>query len=561
MDFCKFVKNKNISIKKEKTMANASCLGLYIEEHLIKYAKVSKDRDKIKVEAFGLLFYDKIGEAIEQIIQETYSQKTPISINLSEEMYNYFDMFALLTKNDLSKAIKTEFESYCSDKGYNPNVFETRYAVVGNQEEKEKIRIIHVADNKIELNKQLQQIDGYKLSNISPISMSIPNLIDVDRNEDSLVVNIEESTTVTTILDNKIYHVDKIEEGSRDFLSKINLKENSYLKAYEICKNTTIYTSEGRELQEEQSTYLEDIMPTLYTIVGKVKNIVRDNVDKIKKVYITGTASLINNIDLYFQEYLENVECEILKPYFVQTTAGDISIKDYIEVNSAISLGMMGVGEGISGMNFKNQTFADKIPDWLKLEVNPDRTEKEKKNLGGMFTWDLGTPLDKTETSLVRVAVGLILLVILYSVFSGFLASQIKQKNAQADEFIMQTNNQINLANSDKEKINSKINEYNNMIKNLEEANNRITDRNKSRNAIPNLLNQIMSIVPENVQLTSIENSTGTHVVINAQSNRYEQLGYLVAKMKTDVILTNVISTAGQKDNNVVSIKIEGDLP
>lgn len=557
----KFVKNKNISIKKEKTMANASCLGLYIEEHLIKYAKVSKDRDKIKVEAFGLMFYDRIGEAIEQIVQETYSQKTPISINLSEEMYNYFDMFALLTKNDLQRAIKTEFESFCSDKGFNPNVFETRYAVVGNQEEKEKIRIIHVADNKIELNKQLQQIDGYKLSNVSPISMSIPNLIDIEKNENSIVVNMEDSTTVTTILDNKIYHVDKIEEGSKDFLTKINLKENSYLKAYEICKNTTIYTSEGRELQEEQSAYLEDIMPTLYTIVGKVSEIIKDNVDRIKKVYITGTAALINNIDLYFQEYLENVQCEILKPYFVQTTAGDISIKDYVEVNSAISLGMMGIGEGISGMNFKSQTFGDKIPDWLKLEINPERTEKEKKNLGGMFTWDLGRPMDKTEVSLVRIIVGLILLVVIYCVFSGLLAKQMKDKTQEADESISQTQGQMDLANNDTEKINSKINEYNNMIKNLEEANNRITDRNKTRNAIPNLLNQIMSVVPENVQLTSIENTNGTHIIINAQSNKYEQLGYLVAKMKTDVILTNVISTAGQKDNNVVSIKIEGDLP
>ena len=99
------------------------------------------------------------------------------------------------------------------------------------------------------------------------------------------------------------------------------------------------------------------------------------------------------------------------------------------------------------------------------------------------------------------------------------------------------------------------------MIKNLEEANDRITDRNRTRNAIPNLLNQIMSIVPENVQLTSIENTTGTHVVINAQSNKYEQLGYLKAKIKADVILTNVISTAGQKDNNVVTVMIEGDLP
>ena len=540
-------------------MANANCLGLYIEEHLIKYAKVSKGHDKMKVEAFGIKFYDKIDEAIDQIVQETYSPKTPISINLSEEMYNYFDMFALLTKSDLQKAIKTEFESYCVDRGYNPNVFETRYAIVEKKEEKEKIRVIHVADNKIELSKQMQQIDGYKLSNISPISMAIPNLIDIEKNENSIIVNMEDTTTVTTVLDNKIYNIDQLEEGSRDFLTKINAKENSYAKAYEICKNTTIYTSEGKALQEEYG-YLEEIMPTLYRIVEQVKDIVDSNGDKIKKVYITGTAALINNVDLYFQEYLRNVDCEILRPYFIETT-GDISIKDYIEVNSAISLGLMGIEEGIAGMNFRNQPFSEKIPDWLKIEINPDKDPKEKKYLGRAFVWNLGEKLDRTETSLVRISVGLLLLVVIYSVFSALLANQMENKKQEAQASIAATNQQITLAKSDDEKIKSKTNEYTTMVKKLEEANQKITDRNKTRNAIPNLLNQIMSIVPENVQLTSIENTSGTHVVINARSNKYEQLGYLKAKIKTDVILTNVISTAGQKDNNIVTVKIEGDLP
>ena len=70
-----------------------------------------------------------------------------------------------------------------------------------------------------------------------------------------------------------------------------------------------------------------------------------------------------------------------------------------------------------------------------------------------------------------------------------------------------------------------------------------------------------MSVIPVNVQLTSIEDTGDGHIVINAQSDKYEQLGYLVAKMKNDVILRDVESTAGQKDNNVVTIKIEGDLP
>lgn len=537
-----------------------SCLGIYIEEHLIKYAKVSKEHENIKVEAFGIKFYDKIDDAISQVIEETYSQKTPISVNMSEEMYNYFDMFALLTKTDLQKAIKTEFESYCSEKGYNPNVFERRYAVVDNQLDKEKIKVIHIADNKIELNKRIQEIDGYKLTNISPISMSIPNLINIEPNENCIIVNMEDKTTITTIIDSKIYHVDVLDEGSTDILSKINSKENSYSKSYEICKNTTIYTSEGKELQDEQTNYLEDIMPTLYTIVSNTQKIINSTTEKINKVYITGTAALVNNVDLYFQEYLTESNCEILKPYFINNTK-DISIKDYIEVNSAISIALMGLGTGIAGMNFKKQSFADKIPAWLKVEVNPGKTKKEQKNLGGFLTWDLGQKLDKTEKGLLRIATGLLLLVVIYSGFASLLNSQIGKKQQEAESYIENTNKQIQLANADNEKIKTKTNEYTTMINELEQANEKIADRNKTRNAIPNLLNQIMSIIPENVQLTSIENTSGTHVVINAQSNKYEQLGYLKAKIKADVILTNVISTAGQKDNNIVTVKIEGDLP
>ena len=406
----------------------------------------------------------------------------------------------------------------------------------------------------------MQQISNYHLGNVSPIGMSIPNLAQIDKNENSIIVNIEDKTEIITIINGKIYNVEKLEEGSQEILDKINLKENSYSKAYEICKNTTIYTSEGRELQSDEEGYLTDIMPTLYNVVGQVKKEINSTTEKIEKVYITGTASLVNNIDLYFQEYLTEVTCEILKPYFVEN-AGNINIKDYIEVNSAISLALMGLNEGIAGMNFKKMNLIEKIPNWMKIEVNPERTKKEKKNRGGLLTWDLGEKLDKTEKSLVRIAVSLFLLVLIYSGFSGVLNYQMNKKEQEANESMTQTNSQIALAKSDNEKIKTKTNDYSTMIKNLEDANDRITDRNKTRNAIPNLLNQIMSVIPEQVQLTSIENTTGTKVVINAQSSKYEQLGFFVAKLKNDVILTNVVSTAGQKDNSIVTIKIEGELP
>lgn len=538
----------------------SSSLGLYIEDNIIKYAKVTKNHDDLKVESFGVKFYEDIDEAIKQIIEETYSYKVPISINLAEETYNYFSMFALLNKKDLAKAIKTEFESYCADKGYNPNVFETRYAIVEDSQEKEKLRVIHIADNKIELNKRIQKLEGYKLANITPISMSITNLIESKPKENYLVVNIEQNTTITTVIDQKIYDVAKLEQGSHDILNNINLKENSYSKSYEICKNTTIYTSEGKDLQDAQTSYLEDIMPTLYEIVGTIKKMVNESIDKIDKVYITGTGTLVNNVDLYFQEYLPESNCQILKPYFI-TPNKDITIKDYIEVNSAISLALSGLGEGIQGINFKSLTFSDKVPDWLKIDTNPDKSAKEKKYLGGFLTNDLGQKLDRTERSLIRTAVGLGILLVVYSGFSILLSNQMDKKKEEARQSISSTNSQIQLAETDNTKIQSKTNEYTTMITNLEEINNRITDINRNKNTIPNLLNEIMFSMPEGVQITSIQNTVDRKIEIIAQSDRYDQLGMFKAIIQTQQILTGVVSTAGQKENNVITVKIEGELP
>jgi len=544
------------------------CLGLYVESNLIKYAKVSKDHDKTKVEAFGINFYEDLNKAISQIIEETDSEKTPISINLSDEVYNYFDMFALLSKKDLDKAINTEFELSCSDKGENPNVYETRYAVTTYPDDKEKLKVIHVAANKIDLNKKIQSLSGYKLTDIVPISMSIANLIETKPKENYLIVNVEEKTTITTIIDERIYSINTLEEGSMNFLRKIKVKENSYSKAYEICKNTTIYTSEVTDLKEEETNYLEDIMPTLYNIVGNVKKIINESVYEINKVYITGTATLINNIDLYFQEYLNEASCEILKPAILSSTKDKLNIKDYIEVNSAISLALYGNGEEIDGVNFKKQGINQKMPDWLKVEVGGNKTKKSTKSSGnklfnGNFQIknDLKEKLDKTEIALVRGVAGITLLFIIYSAFSVMINKQMDKKQEQAEASKKNTMSQIQLVENDNAKIQSKTNEYVKMIENLQNLNDKIAEATKTRDAIPNLLNSIMYIIPENVQITGIQNTSGTHIVINAQSDKYEQLGMFKAKIETGNYLTNVISTAGQKDGNVVTVKIEGDLP
>lgn len=541
----------------------STCLGLYIEENIIKYAKVSKDHDQIKVESYGVKFYDNLDQAIKQVIEETYSYKIPISINLSEEMYNYFQIFALLNRKDLPKAIKTEFEAYCGDKNYNPNVFESRYAITSNVNEKDKLKVIHVSENKIELNKQIQKFNSYKLQNITPVSMSISDIAKFDERENCLIVNIEEKTIITTILNQNIYDIKTLDIGSKDILDKINLKENSYQKAYEICKETTIYTSEGKELSEEETSYLEDIMPTLYDIVGQLRKILNENIEKIEKIYITGTGALINNIDLYFEEYLENINCEILKPSFIKISP-DVNIKDYIEVNSAISIALSGLGEGISGMNFKKTTLMDKLSEILQLEVGGSKDKKPRKmkeNKDNLFTVDFNIPLDNIERSMMRGIAGLLILFIVYCGFSSMIKIQIDEKNKQAQESINNTNSQIALVNKDIQNLQSQTSKYSSKITNLEKISEKVQENNKVKKAIPILLNKLMYIMPDEVQVTSIQNTTDTHIEIQAQSKSYAQLGYLTTNLKVSGVLNNVISTAGQQSNNIITIKIEGDLP
>ena len=96
-----------------------SCLGLYIENNIIKYAKTSKERETVKVESYGVKFYDDLEKAIKQIVTETFSFKTPISTNLADEQYTYANVFSLLNKKDLEKAIGTEFDYFCNEKGKN----------------------------------------------------------------------------------------------------------------------------------------------------------------------------------------------------------------------------------------------------------------------------------------------------------------------------------------------------------------------------------------------------------------------------------------------------------
>jgi len=356
-----------------------SCLGIYVDGNIIKYAKVSKDNNIVKIEASGIKFHDNIEETINNIVNETFSYKTPVSINLSDEQYSYAELFSLLNKSDLEKAVQSEFEYFCNENAKNKNTLQYKKIFIESPEDRDKIKVLYTYVDRASLASRTQTFDGFKLTNITPLPICISNLEDFTGKKNSMIINIERLTSISTVVNGEVFRVDMISKGMRDILDEITLKENSYEKSYEICKNTTIYTKAGRGLQVEENDYLESIMPTLYTIIKEIKEVMAKNGISIENIYITGMGAVINNIDLYFQENFENQKCEVLTPYFAEKTNIKINIKDYIEVNSATSLALQGLGQGPKEVNFVNRKGLDKLGDILTADVGSKKGEPKKE--------------------------------------------------------------------------------------------------------------------------------------------------------------------------------------
>ena len=545
----------------------SSSLGLCIEKNLIKYAKVTKNREELTVDAFGIKFYEDVKEAIKQVISETLSKNVPISLNLTDEVYNYFDVSSLLNKNELKTEIENDFNEFCEKKKISSEDYESRYSI-SKEDGKDTFKVMHVSVFKSSINSILDNIEDGKVSTITPLGMSIANIISTKPKENVIVVNMDDETVITSIINQKINDVKRIKQGPTNVLKKIAGKENSYSKAYEICKNSTIYTMDGKETIDEGNEYMEFIIPTLYKVVTDLQKYITKSKINYDKIYITGTLSVVNNIDLYFQEFFQQEKCEILKPYFIKDRA-KINIKDYIEVNSALSLAMQDLGYGMQEMNFQKQTFSMPIPEILKKEPSKEKVNKPK-NISKLnkvpnkiqLDFDMSGKLEKTEKWMLRGAGLLVAIILVYSIYSIYLNNRINQKLQEVQNSIMYTDSQIAMADTDINEINGKANEYNQMINDLNNVNSRLETNMDSKGRIPNLLTNIMSIIPENVQITEIDNtsdSDGKHVIIKAQSEYYDELGYFKVKLKEDDILTNVVSSQ-ETTENFVEMVIEGDL-
>lgn len=543
-----------------------SCLGIYIEDNLIKYAKVQKDKDNIKVEAFGTKFYENIQQAIDQIVSETNSSKIPISINLSEEYYDYFSYFALLNKNALKKSIDIDFEMLCSEKGVNKDDMERKNIFALDQDDAQKMKAINVSIEKNTLDSKKALFEKYNLATIEPLPIGIMNLIKLNNDSNELIVNMEEKTTLTFCENGQIDKIDEIETSIMETIREISKQENSQTKAYEILKNTTI-SSQDMDTVQDGNEYMDIIVPTLFKMLNEIKEKMDQYGRQITKIYFTGTGIVINNVDMYFQDRLNDIQCDLVKPSFLDSQSLKIGIKDYIEVNSAISLALSGLQSG-NELNFANKNAFN--IQGLEIAGLPKGKGDKVKSLKETA----GEKLDAFEKLVVRLLVLAIIFIMIYATLTKSLYTNMEQKLTDTDQKTRETQASIVSMSKTKTSVEYLTSEYESLISKLNNESVQNGQAVYRSDEINNFLTKLKTIIPTEVKLVSLENTQSRHFVIQARAAKYQQLGYFKALLETatsegtsyKAILENVKASTGiryhDSDTNedYVLVTIEGDL-
>lgn len=542
-----------------------SCLGVYIEDNLIKYAKVQKDRDNLKVEAFGTKFYENLQQAIDQIVAETNSRKIPISINISDEYYDYFSYFALLNKSALKKSIDIDFEMLCAEKGTNKDNIERKNIFVLDPDDTQKMKAINVSIERQNLSSRKALFEKYNLATMEPLPIGIMNLVKLDNNANELIVNMEEKTTLTFCANGQIDKIDEINTSIIETIKEISKLENSQTKAYEILKNTTI-SSQEFDMFQDGNEYMDTIVPVLFKITNEIQEKINEYGRQINKIYFTGTGIVINNIDMYFQDRL-NIQCELVKPSFLDSQSLKIGIKDYIEVNSAISLALSGLQSG-NELNFA--TKGNLNIQGLEITGLPKRNVKKVKSLKG--TTD--EKLDAIEKLIVRILILAIICIIIYSTLTTRLYKNMEQKISDTDQKTSDTTASIEKMTKTKTSVEYLTSEYESLISKLNNESLQNGENVYRTDEINNFLTKLKTIIPTEVKLVSVENTQERHFVIQARAIKYQQLGYFKALLETPTsegtsykaILENVKASTGIRyhdetaDEDYILVTIEGDL-
>lgn len=528
----------------------ASSLGIFIDHKVVKYVKLNKIKDKVKVEAYGIKYGENKREIVSSIIRETNSERIPIVVNASEVNYEETSIFAILKKKDYEKAVEIEYEAILEQRKLIKELYEYGYILSENKGDTEKLNVLIAMQDKNSIETRVKIFpDNVNVRAIMPVDISISNLYQGETA--ALIVNLEEDTYITEILEGVAVKTTKSESGISHIISEVDKTENSLPKSYEVVRNIVLPVNDMDQMTFEGNEYAPVVTAEILNVCEDIKRVISRNFGLYKKIYITGTGSCISNIDVFIEKVIGNVECELLKPEMLEE-GENLPIKEYIDVNSAFALALEEQGYERQYMSFK-------------------REQKNGINLGSLNSIDTSGlkvierfkgKLKTKEIFGIRVGIASLFIMIIFALFAQYIVSGNIAKQNEVEKNISAQRQEISKIEEDGKRIAEKRQDYESLITRIDKKMDTAEgDRLgvTEKNSIPDLLTNIAHIIPKRVKITSIVEKNNK-ITIKAEAYEYEQLGFFIGKINTEKILNNVKTSKDQKSKGILEITIEGDL-
>ena len=566
----------------------ASCLGIYFDEDIIKYAKLAMDSSgNVRLDHYGTRIARGMKkEIIDNIIEETSSITIPIVTNIANEHLENVSIFDQAQESKYSLDImKMEFETWCENNQNSTEKYDYVYKLSEYRTAENKHNGVLCIASKDEIEEDTKY-DDVNIASVYSYRLLYTDMVPEEVNN-YILINLDKEISVETVIKRKMFDFKIYKTGMNKILDAFMQRLGSYQKAYSACKQLNVYT-EGESGNDKELEQIAE--PILQEILRNISSVVTANKDNIERVYITGLGTMFNNIDVLLTEYLE-VKTEILKPRFLQDTTDVRSVSEVLETTPAMVMAynylsnkytflnylhntekvvkkniFSDLMEKIKGVSFKKKNNeAKNAPNAENTKADTKKVNKVKNKNNENGNIDLGDV--ERDLTLERLVGAATFTGVAFAAYLAFTLIYTSTTNKMIDD----VNTKITNLKAEDKKVVSDINFVNQNAKQYSEIN---EDVDKLVNQIETgqigkistynvatFLQKIIKVIPKNITLDTVKSDDNKHVKITMFSNKYSDLGYFVAQLKLQGILNSVEVTNVENTSEKVTIEIGGELP
>ena len=535
-----------------------ACLGIYLGDKIIKYAKlVHDDKSKrISLHSCGTKYVVGNKEvAIAEIINQTGSANDSLCLNLTEYSRIQTEVLRHLGKSDVESVMNLEVADYATSRALNEKLLEYRYLFMDSAVSIDNYTAEIAITDKSNISKYSENEKYANLVGLYPQEYILPNM--VQSNSNYLLINIDEKTQMISVVAGKIKQIIDIDISMKNILDNIAAQEGSYSKACDLCKNINVLSDESLSPDLERI-----IEPTIQDILNRIKSKLDETKIAYEKIYINGLINLFINVDVLFEQFF-GITTEKIKPYFINLDEV-ANVPEVIESTDAIALAYEGLQNAKPEANFVvNKGAKANIGAMFSKEKFGKKIKGANGNNGKVFILP-NINVEKIEKSLLfaNLTAGAVLLG--YVGFSAAYNAELTKMENALSEKITALQQETAAVKSDSTYIKQNTSQYTTFNNYINQTVNKIkagTIGKYTTYNVANFMQKIAKYIPTNVQIETISSDDNKTVSIVVKSTSYAEIGYFISQLKLQGILENIKTGSVSNGKTYITVTIGGDLP